>query len=245
MKRASAIIVAVICCLIMPLTAFADDIYIIEDGEDEFVPAETTTVEQAETTTASLQEGGLNIDTDSISDYLSSITDSFSGSIDSIISGFEGFDFNFGNSTETTTSSQLSGIQAGDYTHANQSGSMTTYPNNSNNMQSGQQEESTTAAVVEEELPSVLVVGDNSEDASWGLSGSTLTMLVFIAAVAILILVVVIVLIIMTRKTEFNSAVKQKSTLPTVERPSTLAQFIEDDIPSDGKDYSDIAYWNK
>lgn len=256
MKRASAIILAVICCLIMPLSAFADDIYIIEDGEDEFIPAETTTVKQEETTTAassSSSGGGLNLDMGSISDYLGSITDSFGGGIDSIISGFEGFDFNFGNTAETTTS-QLSDIKPEDYTQANQAGSMTTYPDNANKpdspagttvIQNVQQTETTTTTViVEEELPSVLIVGAASDD-DWGLSGSTLTMLVFILAVIILILVIIIVLVIMTRKTEFNSIVKQKSTLHSVDRPSTLAQFIEDDMPSDGKDYSDIAYWNK
>ncbi len=251
MKRASAIISVILCCLIMSVTVFAEEIYIIEDGEDEFVPVETTTVQQAETTTASsTNDGGFNLDADSISGYLDSIADKLGGSFDSIMDGFDGFDFNFGNSTETTTSSGLSSVQPGNYPNANQSGSMTTYPNSQNNgSQNGQQsandEENTTWAVVEEELPSVLIVGGNTNDSSMALSGSTLTLLVFIAAIIILVLVVVIVLVVMTRRTEFNSSVKQKSTLPSVDRPTTLAQFIEDDIPSDGKDYSDIAYWNK
>ncbi|MBQ8210726.1 MAG: hypothetical protein IJZ35_09105 [Clostridia bacterium] len=243
MKRASALIAVILCCLMMSVTSFAEEIYIIEDGEDEFIPAETTTVEQVETTT-SASDGGLNIDTDSIGDYLGSIADKLGGGMDSILSGFEDFDFDFGNNTETTTSSGLSGIQAGNYPTANKSDSMTTYPNSENNQQSVQTEE-TTAAVEEEELPSVLVVGGSTDDDSRALSGSTLTLFVFIAAIIILVLVVIIVLIILSRRTEFNSSVKQKSTLPSVERPSALAQFIEDDIPSDGKDYSDIAYWNK
>ncbi len=247
MKRASAFIAVILCCLIMSATVFAEDIYIIEDGEDEFVPVETTTA--AETTTASpTDNGGINLDTDSLSGYLGSIADKFGESLGSIMDGFDdfNFDFDFGNSMENTTSSGLSGIQAGQYPNANQSGSMTTYPDGQNN-QDGQQAtdgDETTAPVAQEEIITVIVNGNANND-SWGLSGSTLTLIVFVAAVVILVLVVIIVLVAMTRRSEYNAAVKQKSTLPTVERPSTLAQFIEDDTPKDGKDYSDIAYWNK
>lgn len=247
MKRASAFIAVILCCLIMSATVFAEDIYIIEDGEDEFIPVPTTTA--PETTTAAPTDddnGGINLDTDSLGGYLDSIADKFGESLGSIMDGFDDFDFNFGNNTETTTSSGLSGIQAGQYPNANQSGSMTTYPDNQNN-QNGQQAadgDETTAPVAQEEIITVIVNGNTNYD-SWGLSGSTLTLIVFIAAVVILVLVVIIVLVAMTRRSEYNAAVKPKSTLPNVERPSTLAQFIEDDTPKDDKDYSNIAYWNK
>lgn len=247
MKRASALIIALLLCLMLPISVFAEEIFIVEDGEDEFIPdVQTTTTEPAEKTTVA-SDNGLNIDTDSIGSYIDGIADKLGSGVNSILGGLEDFDFNFGNSdnTESTTSSGLSGIQVGDYAQANQSSSMTTYPNQANNQQAEQTQETTTQTeVVEEELPSVLVV-NNAEDGSWALSGSTLTLIVFIAAIVILVLVVVIVLVVMTRKTEFNSAVKNKSTLPSVDRPDTLAQFIEDDIPDDGNNYSDIAYWNK
>lgn len=240
MKRASALIAVILCCLMMSVSVFAEEIYIIEDGEDDFIPAETTTAAQAETTTAP-SDGGLNADIGSIGDYLGSVAEQLGGSLGSILDGFDDFDFNFGNDTETTTASGLPDVQAGNYPTANKSDTMTTYPDTEN----GQKEEGTTSIVVEEELPSVLVINGNTQDDSWALSGSTLTLLVFIVAVIILVLVVIIVLVVMTRKTEYNSAVKQKTTLNSVDRPSTLAQFIEDDTPSDNKDYSDIAYWNK
>lgn len=251
MKRTSALIFALLFCLLMPLSVFADDIYIIEDGEDDFIAAvETTTVAETETTTEANDENVLGIDTDSIGGYINEIADKLGGSVGSVLEGLDGFDFDFGNDdseqADTTVSTTVSGIQAAEYTQANQASSMTTYPNADNNGQQVQETEgeTTTQASVQEELPSVLII-NNASDNSSSVSGSTLTILVFVAAVVILVLVVIIVLIVMTRKTEFNSAVKSKSTLPTVERPSALAQFIEDDIPDDGKDYSDIAYWNK
>lgn len=245
MKKATALFTALLFCLTFSLTVFADDIFIIEDGEDEFVPNVQTTTQPAETTTVTSQFDNI-IDSDKFGDYFNSIKDTLGNGLSSIMDGFG----SWGTSEETTTSSgssDLPNINGGTYTPSNQSASMTTVPNKDNNVNSDNSE-STTSAVngnnYNEEVPSVLIV-NNSENDSWGISGSTLTLLIFIAAIVILVLVVVIVLIVMTRRTEFDSAVKNRSTLPSVEQPNSLAQFFEDDIPDDGNDYSNITYWNE
>lgn len=244
MKKATALFTALLFCLTFSLTVFADDIFIIEDGEDEFVPNVQTTTQPAETTTANSQFDNL-IDSDKFSGYFDSIKDTLGNGLSSIMDGFG----SWGVTGETTTSSQsssgLPNINAGTYTPSNQSASMTTVPNKENNVPSDNSEVTTSAdRYNNEEVPSVLIV-NNSQDDSWGISGSTLTLLIFIVAIIILVLVVVIVLVVMTRRTEFDSAVKNRSTLPSVEQPNSLAQFFEDDIPDDGNDYSNITYWDE
>lgn len=246
MKKATALFTALLFCLTFSFTVFADDIFIIEDGEDEFVPNVQTTTQPAETTTVTSQFDNL-IDSDKFGDYFNSIKDTLGNGLSSIMDGFG----SWGTSGETTTSSSVSSdlpnINGGTYTPSNQSSSMTTVPSKDSNVNSDNSETTTSAVngnIYNEEVPSVLIV-NNAQNDSWGISGSTLTLLIFIAAIVILVLVVVIVLIIMTRRTEFDSAVKNRSTLPSVEQPNALAQFFEDDIPDDGNDYSNITYWNE
>jgi uncharacterized membrane protein len=70
-------------------------------------------------------------------------------------------------------------------------------------------------------------------------------LLVFVAAIVIIIITGAIVLVIMTKRTEYNSQVKSRSTIPSVSQPDALAQFMDDGIRDDGKDYGNITYWNK
>ena len=53
MKRITAILFALIFVLSTPVISFADDIYIIEDEEDNYIPEVPTTTKPAETTTSS------------------------------------------------------------------------------------------------------------------------------------------------------------------------------------------------
>lgn len=244
MKRTASFISAVIVCLLLAVTAFAENVYIVDD-EDDFIPPETTTVPQTQPETTTRQSLIGNSD---FGDTIDSYIDSFAGKIgegmDSIISGFGQYQNqanNQGNAAEAPTS-QLPSVNSGS------SGGNTYY---SSGITTSPAAENTTAPAPETtapgtqantELASVLIV-NNAENSSSGISGSTLTLIVFIAAVVIVILVVAIVLVVMTRKTEFNSAVMNKSTIPSVERPGNLAQLMDDDIPDDG-DYSNIAYWN-
>lgn len=245
MKRIASIIFAILFCLTVPVICCADDIYIVEDEEDEFIPQVTTT-KPAETTTAAKGESILG-DTEGIGDYFDRLSGILGDGIDSIISGFENGlgDFQFGeNNGDSAQNSggQLQPINPGDSVTVKPA--ITTSPDSqsSNGGQASSQE--TTAAQQDEELPSVLIVnqGTVSDDR---VSGSTLTLLVFIAAIVIIILVGAIVLVIMTKRTEYNSSVRSRSTIPSVEQPSALAQFMDDDIKDDGKDYGNITYWDK
>ena len=87
----------------------------------------------------------------------------------------------------------------------------------------------------------VIVENANGETA---LSGSALTLIVFIAAIVIIILAAAIVLVIMTKRTEYNSSVMDKSTIPTVAKPRAMTDLLNDNIADDGNDYGNIAYWN-
>lgn len=247
MKRTFALIISLLLCLVCSFTVFGENIFIIEDGEDEFIaetPAVTTT-QPVETTTASSELADL-FDSDVISGYVDSVKDMFGEGIDSLLDGFD-----FAYQTENTTSvqsetTQLPSVDSGNYAPVTQASAMTTYPVSEKTTAASEQEQTTVAsnASAQEELPSVLIVYDTGDD-SWGISGSTLTLVVFIAAIIIFILVVIIALILMTRKTEFDSAIKTRSTLPMVEQPDSLAHFIEgDDESEDEEDYGNIAYWN-
>ena len=243
MKKFAAIIFAMLFCLTVPVISYADDIYYVEDEEEEFIPqTTTTTTKPAETTTASSGDSILG-DMGDLGDYFNGIGDYLSGGLDSIISGFEDGlgDFNFGGNSSNDDSQQqgLQPITPGE--SATVSPAVTTSPDSQT--QSGQPsaaEPSTNK--YGEELPSVLIVNqaDASDDS---ISGSTLTLLVFVAAIVIIILAGAIVLVIMTKRTEYNSSVRSRSTIPGVQQPDALAQFLDDDIKDDGKDYGNITYW--
>ncbi len=249
MKRITTFILAVFLCIAFSVVSFADDIYIVDDEEPDFVPdVQVTTTAPAETTTAQQSSGdSLFGDMGSFEDYLGGFKDFIGDGIDSILGGFDGFDFNFG---ETTTSNNQTppAIDNSDRpTHSNQSGqlSQNTVPaptdkNNANGNTAAVPEENTTQ---KSEVHSVLIVnGEKNKDDT--LSGSTLTLLVFIAAIVLLILVAAIVLVVLTKRTEHNSAVMDKSTIPSIAKPRAMSQLMNDNIGDDGNDYGNIAYWN-
>lgn len=239
MKRITAFICAALICLMFSVVSFAENIYIVDDAEEDFVPDVTTTTQAAETTTSSSI-----IDTDSIlggietiSGYFGDFSGVLGDGIDSLLSGFENFDVDIDMNQDTPETTTLPKINSGEKITQSQYAEQLTSEMTENVLQ----QETTT--VRENELPSVLVVNgeNNSNDV---LSGSTLTLLVFISAIVLLILVAAIVLVMLTRKTEYNSAVLDKSTIPSVDKPSALSQFLDDDISDDGNDYGNIAYWN-
>lgn len=239
MKRIIAVILTLLCCILFSVMSFADDIYIVDDGEDAFVPdIPTTTTAPAETTTAASDSGSIFGDI-SFGDYFSGLSGLLGDGLDSIMQGFDQLSPN-ANTAETTQPS-LPVLDSGERpTMSQQSDKMTVEGEES---YTGQQQNVTEPAPKEEELPSVLIVnGTNEKDT--GISGSTLTLLVFVAAVVILILIGAIVLVLMTRRTEYNSTVMDKSTIPSVEKPRAMSQFTNDNIDSDGNDYGNIAYWN-
>lgn len=244
MKRTAALILSLLIFVLCSFTVFAENIFIIEDGEDEFVavPQTTTTTQPAETTTAGLNFEDI-ISGESLGGYFDSFKDMFGDGIDSFMEGLDSW-VNSGEMTTAPSTTGLQGIDGGQYVPVTQASAMTTHLTEKNT-QSADAEQITGEEQNQEELPSVLIVNQGNDD-SWGISGSTLTLLVFIAAVIILILVIVIVLIIMTRKTDFDSAVKNRSTLPDVEQPDSLARFIESDddkVENGDGEYSNITYW--
>lgn len=246
MKRTATLIAAALVCLLLTVTAFAENVYIVDD-DDDFIPPRTTTAPQtqAETTTARQSLFGDSDFGDTLDSYIDSFAGKIGEGVDSIISGFGQYQNSLntqGNAAETPTSQlpQVNSGSSGGSTYY--SSSITTAPS-SESTTAPAPETTAPAAQADTELASVLII-NNTEGSSSGISGSTLTLIVFIAAVVILVLVVAIVLVIMTRRTEFNSAVMNKSTIPSVDRPGNLAQLMDDDIPDDGDDYSNIAYWN-
>lgn len=257
MKRAAAILSAVLLCLMFSVVAFADNIYYVEDGEDDFTPNQTTTTTKpAETTTSGLPDFGSIIDGDAFGGYFDRFSDMLGDGLDSILSNFGdsfgqfGAQHNEGNAGNNSQLPSINNMGPGSGSSGNASPGVTASSQTASTTQqaeSGQGQdaaEQTTAAQVQNtELPSVLIV-NNTEGPSSGVSGSTLTLVVFIAGIIILVLVAAIVLVIMTRRTEFNSAVMNKSTIPTAPQPTALAQFMDDDIADDGNDYSNITYWN-
>lgn len=245
MKRIVSIIFAILFCLTLPVMCYAENIYIVEDEEDDFVPQiPTTTTKPAETTTAGKTDS-LFGDTEGLDNILGDFSGMLGNGIDSILSGFEnGFDFNFdfGNSDEPEQGNNLQPMKPGESETVKPA--VTTSPDSQaqNGQASAQTEGTTQPSQANAELPSVLIVnqGNTSDDR---ISGSTLTLLVFVAAIVIIILAGAIVLVIMTKRTEYNSSVRSRSTIPGVEQPGALAQFLEDDIKDDGKDYGNINYW--
>ena len=249
MKRIAAFLVAAIFILSVPVMSFADDIYIIEDEEENYIPEIPTTTKPAETTTSALQGDSLLGDIE-IGDYFGDLSGMLGDGLDSIVSGFEGaignFDFgDFMGNGSGSDDNQLQPIKP--ETPVTVKPVVTTSPDKQttekqqdNSAETTQQQEQQQEA----ELPSVLIVNQNGNSAD-RLSGSTLTLLVFIAAIVIIIITGAIVLVIMTKRTEYNSQVKSRSTIPSVNQPDALAQFMDDGISDDGKDYGNITYWNK
>ncbi len=248
MKRITAILFAVIFVLSAPVISFADDIYIIEDEEENYIP-EVPTTKPAETTTSASSGDSLFGDFE-IGDYFGDLAGMLGEGLDSIVSGFEGAlgDFQFGDfgGNNKQEDNQLQPIQP--ETPVTVKPVVTTSPDKQTigNQQEDNSDEPTKQPGNEQqaELPSVLIVNQNgnSDDR---ISGSTLTLLVFIAAIVIIIITGAIVLVIMTKRTEYNSQVKSRSTIPSVSQPDALAQFMDDGIRDDGKDYGNITYWNK
>lgn len=242
MKRITAIIFALLFCLMFSVVSFADDIYIIDDAEDEFVPEIPTTTAPAETTTAA-DSGSLLGDFGQVEEYISGISGLLGEGIDSILSGVGDLgelDLNIGGPEVNAGDSQtLPTIDSGERpTQSQFSDQLTTKA-----PEAAVQQQETTTAAQENELPSVLVV-NGTDDKNDVLSGSTLTLLVFVGAIVVLILVGAIVLVLLTRRTEYNSSVSDKSTIPTVEKPRAMSQFTNDNIREDGNDYGNITYWN-
>ena len=240
MKKITAFIFALLFCLMFSVVSFADDIYIVEDGEEDFVPVIPTTTAPAETTTKAGSDSLLG-DLGSIEDLLGGFSGMLGDGIDSIFSGLDDLgqlDPNQGSPATTNPSSELPTINKGERpTQSQVAQELTTDADDS-----GLQQE-TTPTAKENELPSVLVVNGAGDD-NGVLSGSTLTLLVFVGAIVLLIIVGAIVLVMLTRRTEYNSAVMDKSTIPGVEKPRAMSQFTNDNIGEDGNDYGNITYWN-
>lgn len=85
--------------------------------------------------------------------------------------------------------------------------------------------------------PGTLAVISNEKET---LSGSTLTAIAFVGGIVILILVLALILVILTRRTEFDSKVKKRTTLPNAEDTRVPYDLTNDDIVDDGKDYANI-----
>ena len=240
MKKITALFIAMLFCLMFSVISFADDIYIVDDGEEDFVPATTTTTAPAETTTKSSSDSLLG-DLGSVEDLLGGFSGMLGDGLDSILSGFENIgqlDGNLLSPGTTTASSELPTLNGGERpTQSQLSQELTT------DIADSPAQQEPTAAANENELPSVLVV-NGSDDNDDVLSGSTLTLLIFVAAIVLLIIVGAIVLVMLTRRTEYNSAVMDKSTIPDIAKPRAMSQFDNDFIGNDGKDYGNITYWN-
>lgn len=256
MKKTLALILSALLCLVLSVTAFADNIYVVDDGENDYVPnpPATTAAPQKETTTSVLDSIGSIFDFGSLDGYFGDLAGMLGDGIDSILDGLGGNldQWQIGGNIGGNNSggdSELPTMNPGSYQYPQQGQyqqpqASTTAPQPETPAQENASEEETTApAPQNQEIMSVFVVQE-VEDSNGELSGSTLTLIVFIAAVVLLVLVVAIVLVIMIRKTEFNSAVMHKSTIPSVEQPSALAQFLNDDVSDDGTDYGDIVYWD-
>ena len=238
MKRITAVILALLLCMMFSVVSFADNIYIVDDEEEEFIPdtqTTTTTTAPAETTTQGSLLGDLG-NLGSLGDYLNGFSGMFDGGMDSL---FEGFDQLLPGQNAETTQSALAPIDGGERPTQSQMAEDMTLPDEES--YTGQQD--TVETTKQEELPSVLIVNGTNDNDS-GISGGTLTLLVFVAAIVILILVGAIVLVLMTRRTEYNSAVMDKSTIPGVDKPRAMSQLSNDNIGDDGNDYGNITYWN-
>lgn len=250
MKRTTSFILAVFLFIAFSVVSFADNIYIVDDEEPVFVPdVQETTTSAPETTTAQ-SSGGIFGDMGQLEDYFGDFKDFIGGGVESILGGFGDLgdlgDLNIGG--EATTSPAPPSIDSGDApTYSNQAGQMVqnTKPSGSQN---GGTVAGTTSANEENttqksEVHSVLIV-QNGKDEKDGLSGSTLTLLVFVAAIVIIILAAAIILVVMTKRTEHNSAVMDKSTIPGIAKPRGMSGMMNDNIGEDGNDYGNIAYWN-
>lgn len=241
MKRIIALCSALLLCAAFAVTVFADNIYIVDD-ENDFVPPQTTTAPTTSVPTTTASSIGSIIDRDTIDAYLGGFADKIGNGIDSLLSGFE----QWGGGTTTTTQLQpVVGDQHGVPSFGSTGGNTQPQQSVVTTDSSASSEEVTTSEEKknDSEVASVLIV-QQAGDQSAGISGSTLTLVMFIAAVIVLILVVAVVLVVMTRRTEFNSAVMNRSTLPSVNRPDNLASLMDDDIGNDGTDYGNIAYWD-
>ena len=246
MKRTTAFIISVLLCFAFSVISFADDIYIVDDGEEPFVPDVQETTTAPATTETTTSSGGSSIigDTGALEGYFNDLKDKLGNGVDSLFNGLEDFDFNLG--TENTTASSGGqtppSIDGGERpTQSTQSQQM--IQDAAGNTTKPSEEKTTVIQQVQGDEVHTIVIVENANDES-ALSGSTLTLIVFIAAIVIIILAGAIVLVIMTKRTEYNSSVMDKSTIPTVEKPRAMTDLLNDNIADDGNDYGNIAYWN-
>ena len=240
MRKITAIIIALLFCLMFSVVSFADNIYIVDDAEEDFVPSVPTTTSPAETTTKAGSDSLLG-DFGSIEDLFSDFSGMLGEGIDSIFSGLDDLEQlapDQGAPATTNPSTELPTINKGERPTQSQFAQELTTDSEDSVFQ-----QEPTAAANENELPSVLVVNGVDDDNDV-LSGSTMTLLIFVAAIVLLIIVGAIVLVMLTRRTEYNSAVMDKSTIPGVEKPRAMSQFTDDNIGDDGNDYGNITYWN-
>ncbi len=264
MKKSVSVMFAILLLIAFQVVSFADNVYIVDDGEDDFVPETTTltpTTEPSVTTTGGLLDAAANGEgvVDGILDRFSGVLD---GDADSLLSRLQGI----GGNNETTTASQnvtqnnlpqinvpQNGyVQSGSGSLSpagttSAQGGVTASPTTTQNNAANQTEAPADNDDAGEEVASVLVV-NSANKSNMKLDGSTLTLVVFIAAVIIIVLTAAIILIFMTRRTEFDSEVKRKSTIPNSPQPGILKEFADDadDFLDDDEkdDYSDISYWN-
>lgn len=246
MKRFAAFLISIMLCFAFCLTAFADNIYIVDDKEDEFVPDVQVTTTVPETTTAASSGDSILGDMGSLEDLFGDFKDTVSGGIDSILGEFGdtfgNLDFNFGTEATTTADTQLPTMNNQDApTQSNQAQQLV---DSLPEATTAKTEATTAGGQMQQEIASVIIVNNGSSDKD-GLSGSTLTLIVFIGAIVLLILVAAVALVIMTRRTEYNSSVLDKSTIPSVEKPNGMAHLMNDNIRDDGNDYGNITYWNE
>lgn len=247
MKRAAAMLTAALLCMIFAVSAFAE-VYYVEDDEDDFTPpqTETTTAKPAETTASSPLDGlGSLFEGGALDGYFDRFSGMLDEGIDSLFSSFGSLNQDGNNNNGNSSNTQLPtmpSVPSNNSSSSITSPQVTTQPDNGNQT-SEKEEQPTQSQERNTDLPSVLIV-QNADGKSSGISGSTLTLVVFIAAIVILVFVIIIVLIIMTRRTEFNSTVMNKSAIPSAPQPDALSQFLDDDIADDGTDYGNISYWD-
>lgn len=245
MKRTTAFIISVLLCFAFSVISFADDIYIVDDGEEPFVPDVQVTTTAPATTETTTSSGGSSIigDTGALEGYFNDLKDKLGNGVDSLFEGIGDFDFNLGTENTTTSSGGQTppSIDGGEKpTQSTQSQQM--IQDAATNTTKPSEEKTTVVQGQGNEVHTIVIVENaNGETA---LSGSALTLIVFIAAIVIIILAAAIVLVIMTKRTEYNSSVMDKSTIPTVAKPRAMTDLLNDNIADDGNDYGNIAYWN-
>lgn len=247
MKRTISLFLIILLCLSFTVISFGE--YVVEDNQNQYNGEDNQDSDSGDSGDSGAPTTAVTTTSKSqLDDYFSKITGALDSGLNSLLSGLKGNSQTTQSSTTTTTvvattSSGLKDAQGyGSATSTVASGATAASQAQTTNQAAVQ----TTTASVATTAENVTIAGVNSADNgnNSSLSGSALTIVVFVAAVAILLLAIVVVLVIITRKTSFNSEVMNKSTLPSVDKPKTPSAYSNDDIADDGKDYSDISYWD-